>query len=360
MFKIDEPIFYLASHNWPLLDWGIADPDKLRDDWLAGRGGNPDARIAALPVLCNVSKEFSYDPIMDTIDLSKFDLVILSDIEFHPLKEIQEWIKKNNIKNYLLAIGGLHAGETLDPTTTVYRPWWMYNLLNFNTYQEIPVESKPYMFELLLGARRPHRDFALMGLEKIGQLDSSIATYREVFVGGYTDRFTKIFQQHFGEIKLRYPYISPNLDPAWETQTDIKSNNISPYVPWEIYRRTNYSVVCETLGVGDTFFLSEKTTKALWGKRIFVVFSAVNFLQRLRDQGFKTFSSIIDESYDQESDSLKRFAGAVKQMDYLSQQDPVALYQQVQEILEHNHRRVPELKIETQEKMQKLLESKLS
>lgn len=358
--KIEEPIFYLANHNWPLLDWKLKSPEQLKQDWLEKRGGDPSARIAALPVMCNVPHEFSYDPIMETVDLSRFDLVILSDIEYHSLTEITNWIEQNGIKNYLLSVGGLHAGEILDPTTTVYRPWWMYNLLKFNTFTPLPVENKPYMFEMLLGARRPHRDFALMGLEKIGQLDTSIATYRDLFQGGYTDRFTKEYFQHFSDIKLRYPYVSPNLNPAWETQPEVKYNNISPYVPWEIYRRTNYSVVCETLGVGDTFFLSEKTTKALWGKRIFVMFSVVNFLKRLRKQGFQTFGDIIDESYDSESDNVRRFSKAVEQMHYLSLQDPVELYRRVEPILEHNHQRVAELQKETDQKMMMLLESKLN
>ena len=358
--ELNEPVFYLAGHNWPLIDWGIGLPEKLKQDWIAGHGGDSNARIAALPVMCNNPKEFSYDPIMETVELSRFDLVILSDIEYHSIKEITEWIEKNGIKNYLLSVGGLHVGETLDPTTTVYRPWWMYNLLNFNTFQELPTDAKPFMFEMLLGARRPHRDFALMGLDQIGQLESSIATYREVFLGGYTDRFTREFAQYFGNLKLQYPYISPNLDPAWETQAEVKSNNISPFVPWEIYRRTNYSVVCETLGIGNTFFLSEKTTKVLWGKRIFVMFGVVNFLKKLQEQGFQTFSSIIDEDYDLEENNVRRFAKAVDQMRYLSTQDPVELYRQAHPILEHNHHRVQELKKETQQRMQMLIKSKLN
>lgn len=358
--ELNEPIFYLAGHNWPLIDWGIGLPEKLTQDWLAGRGGDPDARIAALPVMCNVPTEFSYDPIMENIDLSRFDLVILSDIEYHSIAEITKWIEHNGIKNYLLSVGGLHAGETLDPSTTIYRPWWMYNLLKFNTFQPISPGPRPYMFELLLGARRPHRDFALMGLDKIGQLENSIATYRDIFVGGYQDSFSVQFARHFGDIKLRYPYVSPTLDPAWETQSDIRSNNISPFVPWEIYRRTNYSIVCETLGVSETFFLSEKTTKALWGKRIFVVFSSANFLKNLRDQGFKTFGSIIDERYDDEPNPLIRFNRVVEQMRYLSTQDPVTLYNQVQPVLDHNHQRVLGLRDETRQRMQALLQSKLS
>jgi len=357
--NLNEPIFYLAGHNWPLLDWGVALPEKLKQDWVDKRGGDPQARIAALPVMCNESHEFSYDPIMETVDLSRFDLVLLSDIEFHSIKEITAWIKKNGIKNYLLSVGGRHAGEELDPTNTVYRPWWMYNLLRFNTYQDLPIQEKPFMFEVLLGARRPHRDFALMGLEQIGQLDNSIATYRTGFLGGYEDHLTKVFAWYFGDLKLRHPYISPNLDLSWETQQNIQYNNVSPYVPWEIYRRTHYSVVCETLGAGDTFFLTEKSTKALWGKRIFVIFSVPNFLQGLRSLGFRTFGDMFDESYDQETDILERYKKAVQTMKYLSEQDPVELCRQALPILEHNHSRVTELQKETQQAMQTLLKSKL-
>jgi hypothetical protein len=69
-------------------------------------------------------------------------------------------------------------------------------------------------------------------------------------------------------------------------------------MPYEMYRRTNYTVICETLGTADTFFFSEKTTKPLLGRRLFVMFGAVGFLKNLRRLGFETFGRVINEHYD--------------------------------------------------------------
>ena len=65
------------------------------------------------------------------------------------------------------------------------------------------------------------------------------------------------------------------------------------------YHRFNIELVCETYTLGDTFFATEKTVRAIVGNRPFVVYGPKNYLYNLRSQeGFKTFSDLWDESYD--------------------------------------------------------------
>ena len=135
--------------------------------------------------------------------------------------------------------------------------------------------------------------------------------------------------------------------------------SISPFVPYEIFRRTNYTIICETLGVGNTFFLSEKTTKALFAKRLFVAFSTPNFLQGIRMQGFYTFDGIIDENYDSIQQPLDRYKQAFDQILWLSKQNPELIYQKAKPTLDHNRNRLFELQTETQEAMTNLVKSKV-
>jgi hypothetical protein len=240
----------------------------------------------------------------------------------------------------------------------MYRPWWSYNLLKFNQVEDTSSYNKPYDFDVLLGARRPHRDYAMLAFTQSGLLDRSIVTYREMFVGGVMDQWTEQVHACFPSTQLNYPYVSPNLDPAWEVQENLVKN-ISPYMPYEMYRRTNYTVICETLGTSDTFFLSEKTTKPLLGKRLFVMFGAVNFLKNLRSLGFKTFSQVIDERYDSVEDHVRRFDYAFEQCRWLAEQDPEEIYSAIQPELEHNCHLVQTLKHRTMAQMQALLRSKI-
>ena len=351
--KIPYPIYCPKWGELAAIDWDIEPVTSDLNEVMRS-----DFKIAALPVMCNERNDFAYKPEIEHVDLSIFDLVILTDIEYRPLEWIKPWIEKNGIRNYVLALGGLHRGEIVDESCMVYRPWWSYNLLKFNDVVDTSSYNKPYDFDILLGARRPHRDYVMLSFQNSGLIEHSIITYREMFTGGVIDSWTEQVQAAYPSTRLRYPYVSSNLDSSWEVQEKLVKN-ISPYMPYEIYRRTNYTVVCETLGTSDTFFFSEKTTKALLGKRLFVMFGAVNFLKNLRKLGFKTFSKVINEQYDNIEDHVTRFDYAFEQCQWLTKQDPQEIYSQIQDEIEHNCHLVQTLKHKTLIQMHSLLRTKI-
>lgn len=351
--KLPYPVYCPKWGEMAALDWDIEPVTSDLDEVLRS-----DFKIAALPVMCNVRSDFAYKPETEYLDLSIFDLVILTDIEYRPLAWIKAWIEKNGIQNYVLALGGLHRGESVDETCMVYRPWWSYNLLKFNEVVDTSGNNKPYNFDVLLGARRPHRDYAMLALQHSGLLDRSIVTYRDMFTGGVIDQWTEQVRAAYPGVKLQYPYVSPNLDPAWEVQKNLVKN-ISPFVPYEMYKQTNYTVVCETLGTSDTFFFSEKTTKPLLAKRLFVMFGTVGFLKNLRNLGFETFGRVVNEHYDSIEDHVHRFDHAFEQCQWLAEQDPREIYSQIQGELEHNCNLVQTLKHKTQQQMHDLLKTKI-
>ena len=317
-------------------------------------------RIACVPVCFTNPDNFTFPDYRKEpmpVDLSQFDLVVLSDIEQERNSSIQQWIESSGIKNYVLAAGVTHNSEGRNSETTVLRSWWMYNLMRMNSVNEHMRPDKPYWFDVLLGARRPHRDFVMLNLQKhLPLLDKCIVTYRDGFSGGIIDEQTVNIHNYFPDYTLEWPYISKTLEHTWEV-TDTIEKSISPFVPWNIYQQTWYTVVCETGFTGDGFFLTEKTTKALFAKRLFVMFAPCQFLKHLKELGFKTFGSVIDESYDEELVDLTRYQMAFAQMLSLTQQDPTEVYKKVQEILEHNRQRLIELQTETNACMQKLLQT---
>ena len=64
-------------------------------------------RIAAVTPFYNDPTFINYNPNVPTVDLSVFDLVLVSDPEYYTQAEILAWIKQQGIKNYLVALGGL-------------------------------------------------------------------------------------------------------------------------------------------------------------------------------------------------------------------------------------------------------------
>ena len=223
---------------------------------------------------------------------------------------------------------------------------------------------RPKIFDCLLGARKPHRIFIYNRLIESGLLDKSLVNlnegspweknyfnveeaHREILKGpGYTD------------IDHLPVYSSPEL-AQWEipvvdsfkeeTQNKFYSSEItrkltnqygqhpqlSSLVPNEIYNNSYYSIVAET-GGELSHFLSEKIAKPVFAKRVFVLFGSAGLLQHFRNMGFKTFDSIIDESYDNEESNLRRFTMAWEQCLKLASMDPVEVYNKLASVLGYN------------------------
>ena len=307
-----------------------------------------ELKIACLPIFFDQNYQ---------VDYKKFDLLLISDIEFNHLQPIDEWINKLQIKNYLLAVGGVE-GYTVSGNV-VYRPWWTFNLMQKNTPQH-QTTNPQFNFEILLGAKKPHRDFVMAKCQKSFLFDTSIINYRSVFPAP-VQQDTKI-ENYIKTLlvteELKYPYISHNANQEWEVASEI-TYQVSDQVPWGIYNQTKYSTILETI-YERVFFFSEKPAKVLYGKRIFVAFSCQHYLKQMRELlGFKTFDGIIDESYDLEPDNIKRFEMAFEQMEWLARQDYRDIKLQTDAIVEYNYNRLFSLRQEVAEQMQQMVYNKI-
>lgn len=334
-------------------DWGIKAESSDLDSVL-----KEPYKIATLPVMWDQTDNFVNKAINNAvIPVDQFDLIVLSDIECNSPGKIYSWIDELKPRSYVAALGALCNTQPVNQDLMIYRPWWMYNLMRMklNKFRSTDATDKPYMFDVLLGARRPHRDFVMFSMQKHENLQSnSVVNYRDIFVGSQINRLTTAIRYQFPGIDLEWPYVSPNLNPDWEISSDMQKN-ISPFLPYEIYQHTWYTAVCETLYTGDQFFLTEKTSKPLFAKRLFVMFASQSHLDNLRKLGFETFGDVIDESYDYEQNDVRRYQQAFDQMLSLSQQNPLKVLSKIKEKLEHNHNRMHELQRETQAEMQRLL-----
>lgn len=329
-------------------DWGEFATTQCRQTALS-----QPFSIAAMRVFYDEPWVFDFDPHVAAIDVTDFDLVLLSDIEYYPQQQIQEWAHRKGIKNYLLAVGGLH-NESLD-NNVVYRPYWANSYLEKNTVGQLNSTVRPYMFDCMLGARRPHRDYVMLALTRTGLLNQSIVTYRDCFPGGIVNADSDNMAALFPDTKLNWPYVSCNLDPSWEVAEQI-TNQVNLVSPVKIFQQTNYSIVTETIGTGDSFFLSEKTTKCMHNYRPFVVFGPRHYLRKLHALGFQTFSAVIDESYDDEPIDSVRFRKAMLQLLRLAYFESVeSVYSQVQFALENNAAHLERLRFQTRYAQEQLL-----
>ena len=106
-----------------------------------------------------------------------------------------------------------------------------------------------------------------------------------------------------------------------------------------IYNESFYSCVVETVLPDNNGFsmFSEKEAKPIVAKRPFIIVGTKDHLKAFRKLGFKTFSPVIDESYDDEPNKIKRFNMILDAMDKLTEQDPQEVYKKLQSVLDYNY-----------------------
>ena len=100
-----------------------------------------------------------------------------------------------------------------------------------------------------------------------------------------------------------------------------------------------WHVVTETVFYYPKLHLTEKIFKPIVSKQPFMLLAAPGNLAYLKSYGFKTFDSIIDESYDNINDHDARIAAVVAQLKSyceLSEQDKMDMIYAVEHIVEHN------------------------
>ena len=203
----------------------------------------------------------------------------------------------------------------------------------------IPSQKEKY-FDVLLGTAKPHRIYLLDKIRKHGLEDRCLINMtKNIYKDEYNhDRFnyrSKDMDQYEDP-----PVIPQTQIPGFGSMETVKgmSNgyNLSQHVPNGIYQNCWYSVVAETNPSGSTFF-TEKTAKCLLAKRVFVFFGSHGQLAKLREHGYKTFDPIIDESYDDVEDDVKRWHMAFNQMLILMKKDAISIYKSLETVLEHNY-----------------------
>jgi len=99
-------------------------------------------------------------------------------------------------------------------------------------------------------------------------------------------------------------------------------------------------VPTETVYFGRRTHITEKTFKAIALEMPFVLMAPAGSLEYLREYGFQTFADIFDESYDTETDDIRRVERVtqlLKELDDLSPHERQQIHRACLPIVEHNY-----------------------
>lgn len=140
-----------------------------------------------------------------------------------------------------------------------------------------------------------------------------------------------------------------NTPPLYVDTDDLKTNRAGlEFKTIEYYKNTYFSVVTETnfyanvgyLSSTAGRFLSEKVFKPIACRHPFIVVSVPNFLDRVKELGYKTFTPFINESYDRILDDNERLHAIVQEIDRLCNLNNQQLNDfliGVRDIVDYNH-----------------------
>jgi len=264
------------------------------------------------------------DQVLKFDNIDKFNHIFLVDqeinLEYIPRSNIHIWQPtfNNNPQSYVFLwwfeiVRELH--EKFDYTAQLF----LYD-----------TKQPKFKFDMLLGTPRRHKDYIYKQINDYGIIDDFVIGCHKANNNNRTnDRGNWVsggdYENGIGAIVNNEPII-PEIT--------------SCILPYKIYNDSWYSIVCETSY--KHCFLSEKTAKPILAKRLFVLIGAKHMIKNLQSLGYKTFSNVLDESYDDIDNDELRWDMACEQIKKLYYMDPIEVYLNIQSTLEHNYQLLTE------------------
>jgi hypothetical protein len=144
------------------------------------------------------------------------------------------------------------------------------------------------------------------------------------------------FSQHSFE-NSSFELSAPDL--LYQIHNNNLSSTSSADYDYVDFVNSKVSVILETVFDDDRIHLTEKTLRPIACGHPFILAGGAGSLEYIKSYGFKTFAPWIDESYDQEIDSLKRLEKIIKsmkQIQSLQEQELEDFSQEVKRIADFN------------------------
>lgn len=250
-----------------------------------------------------------------------------------------------SIKNPVVLFSGA-LNVTSDTLELIHEP---INLFQYIAKSEQPLErsitfNKTKKFIYTSTKDYTSRCFILQHLINNNYAGQGTISYRCLYQNRQFEHFLNVpvLQDACATIDHLLPY------GGLTGETDDVINYINK--PEHLVNDAYLSIITETYYHGPVF-LSEKIFYSMLYNHFFIFYGPKGSLQYLRSLGFKTFSHVIDESYDNIDDPVDRLLSVVRSLDEFLRK-PLAemdkLYRDNLEIFEHNRKLVLQTDITAQ------------
>jgi len=209
--------------------------------------------------------------------------------------------------------------------------------------------DKPYRFLFLNGRTRPHRKYMIESLRPI--LDQALWTNLDVSPV-YNHTYQTDILTRPGEIRLlpaeyEVPQFHTGLKQSYQMPF-VKNELFNDlwgeiYIQAEPYIDTYFSLVTETVCDYPYSLRSEKIYKPIAVGHPWIVAANRGFYRDIRNQGFRTYGDLIDESFDSIDNNQDRLDRIVAVVRDLCQQDLAKFLVAAQHVSKYNQQHMADL-----------------
>ena len=215
----------------------------------------------------------------------------------------------------------------------------------FNSYSNI----RKYKFlSYNRNSNRLHRPYVISKLYNDGILkESLVSLYESRALSEYDTVLKSISNLEFETLKFSKEdreILKKFVDESYPLKLDHDNANDCARANNQIstkehFLNSYFNIVCETSCHSDYTFITEKTLRPIINLQPFIIFGNPYTLKSLKELGFKTFDKWVDESYDLEINTNKRFELAYNEILKISKLDIDEIHEiyfDMFEVLEHN------------------------
>jgi hypothetical protein len=263
---------------------------------------------------------------------------------------ITEYVRDGRIG--LLTSGDLEPGWNYCKTDCYFT-----NIVEYTENKAAQIQAalghksrRPYEFLFLNGRLRPHRKYLIDHLRSQGLLSNALWTNLSSQVElGFTSQLS--ISSPIEPVRL--------LPPEYEIERAVSQMSLVPesgfvkhllfnntwgdaIVNHRCYTDTWFSLVTETIFDYPHTFRTEKIWKPVLMAHPFVVAANSGYLRDLRDAGFQTFHTLIDESYDQIDCPSTRIERIINTVRGISQSGAAEFWEASRDICKYNQQHLVE------------------
>ncbi len=199
---------------------------------------------------------------------------------------------------------------------------WKSEIVGYDVFNK---KKEKHFISLNRQVSRPHRYAFGLFLEKNNLWDRGYFSFLHM-IHDVTQCNETISMQDFLEYGDTHNLFKSKIPIHLDTIHLLDKTRLHDFRVSEIYYKPAYedsiiNLVTETTFTNNRVFISEKTFHPIINLQPFIIFSSNGHLAELKRLGFKTFDGFIDESYDIEENSQKRFKMICDEIFRLSQMD---------------------------------------